>query len=240
MAVAFRSESHAAEGAGGSSNITIGAEPAGAANGDFFLGVVYWEGVTLSTPPSGWTALFTGAYPSGVTIFNVWIGYIFRGGSAPSLTWGMSGTPTWQAANALAFTGVDTTLPVNGLQAAWGPATGTAVDPPLWWPEAPDSFLLSCVLNQPGFAATSPTPSTGYSLIATSGATYPDIAVASKQAAGFQQAENPSAWSALISSGPSFFTGMALTPSGGVRRAFDQSGPMDTIFTPSLVVPNAS
>lgn len=85
MAVTFRSKSFAA--ATGTSPTV--AEPAGAVSGDMLVALAIASSAAAVTLPAGWTK------PTGFSgtqgVFSWAMGYVARGGSAPSLTFTLSG-----------------------------------------------------------------------------------------------------------------------------------------------------
>lgn len=84
MAVTPRQKS---EVAGTGTSPTV-AEPAGASNGDVLIALALCATSGAITNPAGWTSLYSGSQTS-----VIWrVAWIQRGGSAPSLTWGLNGS----------------------------------------------------------------------------------------------------------------------------------------------------
>jgi hypothetical protein len=130
MAIAFRSKSQVI----GTAQNATPTEPAGAASGDFFLGIAIVDtgaGATGTISlPSGWTTLRSlGVSPSGT--FRYLSGYVIRGGSAPNLTFTMPRSD-YREVHVAAWSGVDTTSPIDVLAAAVGTLTASTskADPP--------------------------------------------------------------------------------------------------------------
>lgn len=86
MAVTVRSKNEAI--ATGTSP-TVG-EPAGAASGDLLFAFALCSTAGAVTSPAGWTDIAAFAGTQGTVTWRV--SYVQRGGSAPNLTWGLTGS----------------------------------------------------------------------------------------------------------------------------------------------------
>lgn len=92
MAVTPRSKAEKIETITGNTTVT---EPAGAVSGDVLIALALADidGVTVITRPSGWT----GPLYNGIQGAVRWdLSWITRGGSAPNLTWTISGTSKYR------------------------------------------------------------------------------------------------------------------------------------------------
>lgn len=108
MAIAFRAANTAIVGTGTNPTAT---EPSGTASGDLLI-ATYAVDSPGGTPgiPTGWTSLWSGA--SFGTHFRYNICYIVRGGSAPSLTFTLTGSQ-YRELSILGLSGVDGTTPID-------------------------------------------------------------------------------------------------------------------------------
>lgn len=109
MAVAFRSQTFAGGGAVGTS--ITGVEPTGTVANDFILGLyLVGAGSAALSIPGGWTSIFTGA--SSTPTFRYALGYVLRGGSAPSYAFTHTGT-FYRELFLFSFSGVDNGTPLD-------------------------------------------------------------------------------------------------------------------------------
>jgi hypothetical protein len=127
MAVTFRSKNEVITTATGNSTVT---EPAGATAGDVLIAFALADadGTTDITPPSGWTTLYG---PTHLTNTRFIVSYIVRGGSAPALTWTISGASKYREVQILCLqtSGGTITLDSQSSAGATGNATLSAHKP---------------------------------------------------------------------------------------------------------------
>lgn len=171
-----------------SSTTNVPGEPAGAAQGDILVGAYVWTaGSTLTSGPSGWTQLFTGA--STNTLFRYWIGWIQRGSGAAATTLTIS------AANY--NEGVITAVQGGalGIDAAPSPALagGTlAANPPSATPTTDGDYAIEVGIQWAGYAAATGNGSAGYTQLSTINAG-DDLVIAAKGPLSGLGAEDPGA-----------------------------------------------
>lgn len=121
MAVTFRSKNQTI---GSGTSPTVG-EPASAASGDALIALAICDNTGNPVKPTGWTDLYSGT--SGAADFLV--SWIARGGSAPSLTWTLTGS-VYREVHILCLTGAVTlTLDSQSASGSTGSNNLDTVDP---------------------------------------------------------------------------------------------------------------
>lgn len=147
MAVAFRSESHDLA----NSTSATGTEPAGAASGDFILGlyVVNSPG-SISTIPAGWTAIINNDLSANGGFF-LSLAYLIRGGSAPSYAFTHTGS-TYRELWLAAYSGVDGTTPLDVTPPTFVETSNTTTkpDPPASGASVTANAMALAVMNMWG------------------------------------------------------------------------------------------
>ena len=188
MAVTVRSKAETIETITGNTTVT---EPAGAASGDVLIAHAVAESGTSLAKPSGWTDLYG---PSTQGAFMVLVSYISRGGSAPSLTWSVSGTSKYREVYVVCLKS-DVTSVVLDSQSTSGTFSGTITnpDPPASVAVASSSLAMTGGVNWSGSGAGGWGMPAGYT-VQTVNAAGDDGILASKvlSTAG---SENPAAFS---------------------------------------------
>jgi hypothetical protein len=107
MAVAFRVLTTNAPS--GTAANTVVSKDASVANGDFLLAGVYVENDVAVTTPAGWTLI--GGIDHAAVAFDLWLYYKFASAEGASWTW--THASAWEMGLVAAYTGVDTTTPLD-------------------------------------------------------------------------------------------------------------------------------
>lgn len=174
---------------GGSPTVS---EPAGAASGNALLGVYICDAGGAPTLPTGWTSLYNGTQGS-VT----WrVGYIIRGGSAPSYTFTHTGSIYYELSVQLFVGAAAITLDSQSASGTTG-NSATLPNPPATTAVASTSLAVCSGLNYGGWSGA-PVAPTGYTLRYGAGGL--DFATATKALAA-AGSEDPAAFGGTLASG---------------------------------------
>lgn len=191
--------------ASGNSTVT---EPASCASGDVELALALADSGTSLTAPTGWTQLYAGT--QGSMMYDV--SYVARGGSAPSLTWSVTGSSKYREIHILCLT--SSTAGTISLDSSATGATGSAInhppDPPSTTAVASASLAICGGINYAGSGAGGWTAPTNYTR-RTDNTVGNDGVMASRSLVA-SGAENPGAFSASLAGGlQDYYDGFTAT-----------------------------
>jgi hypothetical protein len=192
MAVTFRSKSPVFNTNGTSPTAT---EPAGAASGDALLALYATASGASPTLPAGWTTLY-GPTTQGGVVFRV--GYLIRGGSAPSYAFTHTGS-VYRELHVLCFQGAAAiTLDSQSSAGATGSTVSHNPDPPATTAVASSSLAVAGGINWGG-SVSGWSGGAGYTVRSDNTAGN-DCVIVDKSLAA-PGSENPAAFSGAISGG---------------------------------------
>lgn len=164
MAVTFRSAATYIDASGTSATAT---EPAGAASGDMLVALYSVDKGFSPALPAGWTLKFSEASASK---FDVIVGYIARGGSAPSYAFTHTGTH-YRFLRVICLQGAAAvTFDAASASGAKGTAQNTNPDPPAVVAVASSSLAICGGIHWAGSTAGGWTPPSGYTIRGDNGA----------------------------------------------------------------------
>jgi hypothetical protein len=208
MAVAFQTKS---ETVASTANASV-TEPSGTTTNDFLLGLFVIENnATAFTAPASWTQLFTGSSTgSGAGSFGYWLGWIVRGGSAPS--YAFTHAAIYREWHVLRFNGNDAASPIDSsANVASSTLNPYNPDPPST--TAVDSAALA-VAGGVGWAGSSAGWAHAVYTMRTRNTAGDDAMMATRQLAA-SGAENPAAFSgATAGSVPGWAFTLTIKPAG--------------------------
>lgn len=209
-AVTVRSKNQG--GGSASTGDTTVTEPAGCASGDVEVALALADIGTSLTRPTGWTQI--AAYVGSTTAMMWEVDYITRGGSAPSLTWTVTGTTKYREVYIVCLQGAAAiTLDSQSATGASGTSGNTTPshdpDPPATIAVATTSLAIAGGINYGGSLAGGYTVSTGYT-VQTSNVAGLSGVIESKSlsAAG---SENPSAITNDVNGVQDYWDGFTVT-----------------------------
>jgi hypothetical protein len=192
MAVAYRNSSSTIAGSGANANPGT---PSGATTGDVYIGVLIVTG-SAATPalPTGWTSLYAVTSTNGTTAsgFKMVVGYVVHTGSAPSTTF--TNANLYREAYVFAFSGVDTTTPIDA-QSASGSLyfATTKPDPPAVTVVTADAMIIAGGAHWQGASGTIWGAPTNYTMRSNT-AVGNDIVVATRLLVGGTGSQDPGAF----------------------------------------------
>lgn len=239
MAVTFRSKNEVIATASADSTVT---EPASAASGDMLVTLAIADAGTSLALPSGWTTKY-GPTTQGAFMFVA--GYVPRGGSAPNLTFPVTGSSKYREIHVACLQGsAAVSFDSSSAAGANGQSGNTTPshnpDPPSTTAVAASSLAIAGGANYGGSLSGGWGTPSGY-VIRTNNTAGNDAVMATKSLAA-PGAENPAVFTNSAGGVQDYWDGFTMTftdvAGGGGRTSKNiRSAPLGTALGVGLGIP---